>query len=133
MAFGSKTAKIQDLETAIGSYKDELEHLINEISRLNEESEDDYCPNFYVVTPTKGKPFTVVADGVCFTDGHYTFFDEFPCGHTQTVALYPHGSVKSIVEEGAIYAPKPPVKPAKPAKEAPAPKPAKTSKKATSV
>jgi hypothetical protein len=111
--FGNKSKKIEYLESYNKTLNERIEALEAEIE---DQTDDEYVPTFYVVAPAKGKPFTVVADGVCFTDGIYTFFDEYPCGHTTTVALYPYNSIKSVVEEGAIYVPEPPVKPAKPTK-----------------
>ena len=106
--FGSKAKQIEYLESYNKTLHERIEALEAEIK---DQTDDEYVPTFYVVTPTKGKPFTVVAEGVVFDQGIYTFFDEYPCEHTSAVALYPDYSIKSIVEEGAIYVPAPPVKP----------------------
>lgn len=131
--FGAKAQQIQDLEAAIAKANRYNKELTNEITRLKEEDEEDaldqYCPNFYIVTPTKGKPFTVVADGVYFADHHYTFFDQYPGG--PIVALLPESSVKSVIEDGVIYVPAKPLPEAKAVTDKkPAPK---TTKKDPSI
>jgi len=117
MAFGNKTAKIQGLEAVVESYQTERKNLIAQINQLKDklnappaDIEDDYCPNFYIVTPYKGKTTTIVADGVDVVNGIYTFFNKFPCGHTEVVALYPFDEIKSVVQKYAIYVSAPPEK-----------------------
>ena len=112
--FGSKQAQIEYLESYNKTLNERIEALEAEIE--DQTDDDEYVPTFYVVAPAIGKPFTIVADGVVFENGHYTFFNQYPCGHTTTVALFPYETVESVVEEGAIYVPEPPVKPTKPAK-----------------